>query len=108
MTTAIRNNQAPRIVTAIQRATARALTRSMQTGRTHATRAVAQNLGARQAPIRRRLILDRASAERLNTTLRFTGKRLRLIDFGARETRQGVTVRGEGGGRELIDRKSVV
>lgn len=102
MTTRVRNNQGSRVLKGIRLGIARALTRSMQTGRTHATRAVADNLGARQSGIRRRLILDKASAQKLNTTLRFTGKRLRLIDLGARETRKGVTIRGEGGGRQLI------
>lgn len=102
MTTAIRANRAPQILKAIARGTARALTRSMEHGKTHATRAVAQNVGARQAAVRRHLILDKASAQQLNTTLRFTGKRLRIVDLGARETKKGVTYRVEGGGRGLI------
>ena len=79
MTTTIRNNRAPQILRAIERATNRALTRSMQTGRTHATREVAAELGTTQALVRKRLILEKPADQSI--TLRFTGKRLRVIDL---------------------------
>lgn len=99
MTTMIRNNRAPQILNAIARATRRALTRSMQTGRTHATRAVAAELGTSQAPIRRLLILERPTADGpLTVGLRFTGRRLRLgKDLGGRQTKAGVSYRTRGG-----------
>ena len=95
--TTVRNNHAGRILGKIQQATARALTRSMQTARAHATREVAAELGTSQAPIRERLILERARGDRLEVSLRFTGKRLRLTDLGARQTRAGVSYRTRGG-----------
>lgn len=78
MTTTIRNNRAPQILAAIQRGTRRALTRSMQTGRTHAVRAVAGEVGTTQALVRKRLILEKPVENSI--ALRFTGKRLRVID----------------------------
>lgn len=78
MTTTIRNNRAPQILAAIQRGTRRALTRSMQTGRTHAVRAVAAEVGATQTVVRKRLILEKPVENSI--ALRFTGKRLRVID----------------------------
>lgn len=99
----IRNDRRARILSSLTRATARALTRAMQTGRTHATRAVAAELGTTQEPIRRRLRLDRASVDEgiVSVGLRFTGKRLPLLALGARQTKKGVTYRGSAG-RELL------
>ena len=97
MTTVVRNNRAAQVVSAVTRATARALTRSMETGRTQAVRDLAAELGTTQAAIRKRLVLTRATQEQLEASLRFTGKRLRLTELGARQTRAGVTYRAHGG-----------
>lgn len=100
MTTTIRNDQSRRILSSLTRATSRALTRGMQAGRTHATRAVAAELGTSATAVRRRLILERASTEEgvVSVGLRFTGKRLRLgKDLGGRQTKAGVSYRTRGG-----------
>lgn len=78
MTTRIRNNRAPQVLSAIQRGTRRALTRAMQTGRAHAAREVAAELGTTQALVRARLVIDKPTTDGIS--LRFTGKRLRVID----------------------------
>jgi hypothetical protein len=97
MTATIRHNQVGRFVSDVRQATARALTRSMETGRTQAVRNLAAELGTTQAAIRKRLVLTRATKDTLEAALKFTGKRLRLTEMGARQTRAGVTYRARGG-----------
>lgn len=98
----IGSNQTAHLMRAIRRGTARALTRAMQFAETRARRAVAAEVGATVGAVRGRLILDKATAQRLGTRLRFTGKRFRLIELGARQTAKGVTYRGSGRRRALI------
>jgi hypothetical protein len=97
----IGRNQIEKVFRHVELGTMRALNRSMATARTQAVREVAKELGIAQAPIRERIVQDRATLKRLETTLRFTGKRLRLIDLGAKQTATGVTYRGHGG-RALV------
>lgn len=61
--------------------TARALNRSMITARADAVRALSDNIGVPQKLVRDRLILEKAKVTDAEATLRFTGKRFRVIDL---------------------------
>ena len=83
MTTTIRNNRAPQILSAIGRAANRALTRAGQAGRTYVVRAVAADVGATQTLVRKRVVVQRPDPN--TVTVWLTGKRLRLIDVAPRQ-----------------------
>jgi hypothetical protein len=77
----ITQNNVEKVFRQIALGTARALNRSMATARTQAARDVAANVGVAQHLVRDRLVLEKATVNDLEATLRFTGKRFRLIDL---------------------------
>lgn len=97
----LRSNRSAAVAAAIGPAVARALNRAIDTVRTQTTRALAAETGLKQAIIRDRLPVQGARPDRLEAVLRVTGKRVPIVAFGARQTRQGVTYRLTGG-RGLI------
>jgi len=81
-------------------ATVRAMNRTMQTVRTAATRALAEDVGITQRDVRKSMELRRARSSdypNLEATLIVTGRRIPLFAFRARQTRQGVSYRLPGG-----------
>lgn len=83
---------------------ARALNRSMVWVHTRTVRAVAADLGVPQRRIDDRILLSPATPGRLTAVINVTGRRIPLVEFGARETARGVTYRIGGQGRSLADR----
>src|SRR4051812_44359092 len=76
-------------------ATARALNRSIASARTAMVRAVAQDMGLKVAGVRERSFLYEAAPGHLEASLRFSLKRMPLIEFGAKGP---VPSRGRGRG----------
>lgn len=81
----------------VRQGIARALNRAIMSVRTQVTRAVASNVGIKQALVRDRIRIQEARPERLEARLELRGRRLPLTAFGARQTRRGVTYRLKGG-----------
>jgi hypothetical protein len=78
-------------------AAARAGNRTLSSRRTLAVRALAENTGLAQKDIRPGVAIEKMTVARLEGKLRFTGRRIPLIAFGARQTRHGVSYRLPGG-----------
>lgn len=82
---------------------ARALNRSITSGRVVMTKAIAQDLGLQQQVVREELVIGEAKPTKLTATLTVRGKRIPLIDFRARGPEpsrgrgRGVTARLPGG-----------
>lgn len=84
-------------------ATVSALNRTGTTVRAAASREIRNEYKLSAASVREQLKVIRASRSNLEVRVRATGRRIGLIDFNARQTRQGVTVQIKtGGGRKLI------
>ena len=77
----ITKNNVEKVFRQITLGTARTLNRSMETGRTAAARAVAENIGVLKSMVMDRLKIEKATVNDLEVTLRFTGKRFREIDL---------------------------
>ncbi len=75
------------------RAQMRALNRTIEQVRTAATREIAADVGLTQGVVRKSIELTRATPGQLRAALWFSGKRIPLVDFGARQTATGVTYR---------------
>ena len=82
-------------------AESRALNRTIQQVQTVAVRAGAADTGLPQRRVRQGMSIQRATTAELRATLTVSGRRIPIIDFGARQTRSGVTYRLPGGGRTL-------
>lgn len=84
-------------------AIARALNRSIASGKTVMVRAIAQDMGLKQADIRDKVLITPATPQRLVAQLAASRKKIPLIDFGAkgpmpsRGQGKGVTARNPGG-----------
>lgn len=85
----------------VRQAVARALTRAIHVARTRTGRALAADTGLKKGFVDDRLGVSEASAERLTATLSVQRRRIRLIDFGARQTKKGVTSRLRGGTKTI-------
>ncbi|KVM47118.1 hypothetical protein WJ58_28880 [Burkholderia ubonensis] len=86
----------------IARATARALNKTaaqVRTGASREIRAAGYNLKA--GTIRKTLSTTRATPARLIAALTATGRPIPLINYGARQTTKGVTVRVKNGSKTL-------
>jgi hypothetical protein len=84
------------------RAIVRALDKTAAQARTGATRAVrASGYNIKASAIKRSFTIERATPARLVVTLRATGAPITLINYGARQTTKGVTVRVKNGRKTL-------
>ncbi|WP_233872455.1 phage tail protein [Paraburkholderia adhaesiva] len=82
----------------LARATARAVNKTATQARTSASRDVRkQGYNLRASTIRKALALRRANPAKPAATLRATGRPVPLIDYGARQTKNGVSVRVKNG-----------
>lgn len=87
------------------KATARALNRALDSAATLANRKVREIYNVRAAAVSRTLSKQRAHPGQiyLRATLTVRGRRMNLYDFGARQTRAGVSVKVKvGGPRKVI------
>lgn len=98
----IRHDRTGQLPGAVQRAVVRALNRAIATVRTDTTRRLAQEMGITRGTVRERLRITKATGQRLEAILTVTGKRIPILDFAARQTREGVTYRKGGASRGLI------
>lgn len=76
-----------------QKATVRAMNRVIDMARTEAVRKIREKYSFPATLVRSTLITYKASPQRIEAVVRGRGRRTRLIDMQARQTRQGVTVR---------------
>ncbi|WP_434107650.1 phage tail protein [Paraburkholderia caffeinilytica] len=84
------------------RAIVRALNRTAAQARTGGARMVrASGYNLKASAIRRSFSIERATPSRLAVTLRATGRPVALINYGATQTKKGVTVRVKNGRRTL-------
>ena len=67
-----------------------------------ALRSMAKDLRLTQKSVAKSVKLDRATWRLKRATITVTGRRIPIIDFGARQVKKGVTYKGRGGGRKLI------
>lgn len=85
------------------KAARRAVNKTGTTIRTRIRRRLAKAVAVTQKAIAPGLQLIRATAQRLSSTVRLTGKRIPLLAFGARQVRSGVTYRiARAGGRKRL------
>ena len=75
----------------------RALKRGTKAAGTHANRIVSKDMKLKVGDVRTRIKIKDPTGQTLTGELRASLKRIRLIKFGARATRRGVTYRGKGG-----------
>lgn len=99
--TTIRNNRAPQILRAIEKAAAAALNRAGSAMRAEAQRRLAAETGLKQRSVKRRLRTEAASAGKLEVSVGISGVPVRAIQLGARQGPQGTTV-GPRGARTLL------
>jgi len=94
----LRNDRTREILAALRPAVARALNRAIDTTKTDVARKLSAELGLRQAPIKERLRIQRATADRLEATLTVARKPpIALTEYpGVRQVKQGVTRTGKG------------
>jgi minor tail protein Z (GPZ) len=89
----IRDHTKP-LLAKIQRATARALNRAIVTVRVDVLKKLATETRVKQAVIRERLEIQRATPQRLEATCVVSAKPIPLIAFGAKQSKAGVMVAG--------------
>lgn len=80
----------------------RALNKTIKPVEVLAVRAMAKDLRITQKNVRQAVKLHRATWSNRRAVIHVTGRRLPIMDIGARQTRRGVTYKGRGGGRKLI------
>lgn len=84
------------------KATVRALNRAGARAMTESNREVRKIFNVKASVVRGQMKLRRAYKGHLAATIRVYGKRIPLIEFSARETARGVTLRVRKGGRKLV------
>lgn len=77
-------NAVARLTDRARPAAARALNRSIATGRTTMTRLIAADMQLKAATVRERIVITEATAVRLSARMDASLKRIPLIDFGAK------------------------
>lgn len=96
-----------RIASSYPKAVARAVNRAASSARTVMVRSVAKDLGIKQATVRERIPINKATAQKLTASLECVGARIPLIEFGAkgpepsRGRGNGVSYRLPGGAGRL-------
>lgn len=88
--------------TEIPRALTRALNRTLSEANTAAARALAEDTGLSQSRVKQNLIATKATFDTLAATLTLSGRRIPLLDFGARQTNKGVSYRIGAKGRGTV------
>ena len=83
------------------KAQARGLNRTAAAARTQTVREVSADLRIRQKMVRAATSVTRAQPQKLQASIRVSGKRIPIHEFNARQTRKGVTYRSRSG-RKLI------
>jgi len=86
----------------VPRVLAGAINKTLMSLRSHATKRIAAASGLKQKTVRDGSFVRKASRGTLEGGIRFSGRRIKLIELGARQTRKGVTYRLAGGGRGLV------
>lgn len=84
------------------RVVSRAINKTAVSARAKVVRALAGLTGLRQKDIRDRMRIRKATYRRWWARIHISPRRIPLIRFGARQTRKGVTYRGEGRKRQLV------
>lgn len=85
----------------LPQATARALNRTATTVRAQATRRIRERYNLKAGVIRAQLRINRADRNRLTAEVIASGRPIPLIEFSARQTRAGVSVRVIRGQRKV-------
>ena len=80
----------------------RAINKTATTVKRVALRGMAKDLRLTQKSVAKSVKLDKARWRLKRAIITVTGRRIPIIDFGARQVRRGVTYKGRGGGRKLI------
>ena len=83
------------------RATMRSLNRSLTTGRAVLARLISQDMGLRIGDAKDAILVEQASAAKMEIRLKASLRRLPLVQFNARQTARGVTYKG-GSGRSVV------
>lgn len=81
----------------VQRGIVRSLNRAIKSGQTVMVRAIAQDTGLKSGDVRNAMRLKLASVASPEASLGTSLARIPLIDFGAKQTRRGVTYKLQGG-----------
>lgn len=79
---------------------ARALNRAGGSARTFVVRGVAKDMAIKQDAVKKQIVTRDARPDKLHVAIEIRGARISLKEFGARQTRRGVTA-NTGGGRQL-------
>lgn len=90
----------------LQKVLARAINRTVQRAKTRAIRGLAKGANVKQKWIRRAVRTYRASWEHLQGRVQIRSRRIPLIEFGARQTARGVTVRLPGWAEQIFAGKA--
>lgn len=85
-----------------ERATRRSLNRAGTTGRAEMARLIAKDMGLKVGDAKNAVTLRQATPTELSVRLSASLRRLPLQDFQARQTRAGVSYRGQGGSRRTL------
>jgi len=85
----------------IPNATVAALNRVAASARASAAKTVGADLGIKQSAVRAAVVVNKASVSTMESQVIAKGKRIPLIDLGARQVGRGITYK-RGAGRKLI------
>ncbi len=88
----------------VGKALLRGVTRGTQAARTRASRVVSKDMGVKVGVVRNLIRMTKPTAATLMGELGANLKLIPLIEFKARQSRRGVSYRGEGGRRARIPR----
>ncbi len=86
----------------VERAVRRSLNRTGTTGRAEMARLIAKDMGLKVSDAKAAVLLQQATGTQLAIRLSASLKRLPLLAFDARQTRTGVSYRGQGGARKTL------
>ncbi len=80
----------------------RALNKTIKQVESAAVKGIAKNIRVTQRAVRTSIKITRARYRQKTAVITVSGKRMPIILLGARQTRRGVTYKGQGGRRKLI------
>lgn len=86
----------------IESAAVSALNRAATTVRAASSREIRAEYNLKSAAVRDQIVIHRARRGQVTASIVVSGQRIPLIDFGARQTRTGVSVSVKRGSRKLI------
>lgn len=92
-------------LTGMRRAFTQAVNRAAQKARTFASRRIRENLNLKAKRVNRDLRVQKAGRGRTTAWIRISRRAVGLVNFGAKQTRKGVTFKKERGGqRQTLSR----